>query len=266
MKPNFSDQLDRYVKQSGLSLRQMASSSGISHQTIHNWLKGSQPRWHAALPNDLQRLGHTLGLTQNEIALLLQLAGCISTRYQLVVQEVSMESTYRIPQGWFITGDAPGDAIDDYEMGVDPNLTYNKKSCVTIKAKPSPGEFAALAQQIKAEAYRGKRLRFSAALKSQEIENRAALFMRISGENGKLLAFDNMRERFITGTTDWERYEIVLDAAEEAEDIVFGVLLSLEGQVWMADVELEAVDKSVATTDILEEIAPFFPVNLDFKD
>jgi len=265
MKPNFSDQLDRYVKQSGLSLRQMADCSGISHQTIHNWLNGVQPRWHTALMDDLQSLGNTLGLTKDELNLLLQLAGCISARYQLVVQEASMASTYRIPQGWFITGDDPADA-EDYEIGVDPDLTYKEKPCIIIKAKPSPAEFAGLAQQIKAEAYRGKRLCFSAALRAQDIECRAALWMRISGENGKLLAFDNMRERPVTGTTDWEQHAIVLDVAEEAEDIAFGVLLAMEGQVWMGDVKLEDVDRSVATTDILEDIAPFFPVNLDFKD
>jgi transcriptional regulator with XRE-family HTH domain len=265
MNPKFSEQLNRYVTQSGLSLRQMANSSGISHQTIHNWLQGVQPRWHTALMDDLQNLGNTLGLTRDEINLLLQLAGCISARYKLVVQEASMGSTYRIPQGWFISGDEPAD-VEDYEIGVDSDLTYKEKPCITIKAKPDPAEFAALAQQIKAEAYHGKRLRFSAALRAQDIECRAALFMRISGQNGKLLAFDNMRERPVSGTTDWENHEIVLDVAEEAEDILFGVLLSMEGQVWMADVKLEDVDRNVPTTDILEEIAPFFPVNLDFED
>jgi hypothetical protein len=80
MERNFSDQLDLYVRQAGLSLRQMASLSGIPYQTIYNWLKGSQPRWHMALPNDLHRLGTALGLTSDEISLLLQLAGCISAR------------------------------------------------------------------------------------------------------------------------------------------------------------------------------------------
>lgn len=267
MKKNFSDQLDKYVQQAGLSLRQMANLSGIPHQTIHNWLKGSQPRRHTTLSVDLQRLGATLGLSNDEISLLLQLAGCISARLQLfVTQETQMESTFRIPKGWFITGDAPGEATHDYEIGVDPDLTYKKRPCVTIKAKPNPSEFAALAQQIKAESYHGKRLRFSAALRSQDLKNRAALFMRISGANGKLLAFDNMRDRFITGTIEWEHHHIVLDVAEEAEDIVFGFLLSLDGQVWMADVQLETVDRTVPTTDILEEIAPYFPVNLDFEE
>ena len=220
MKKKFSDQLDIYFKQAGLSLRQMASLSGIPHQTIHNWLKGSRPRRHTTLSDDLQRLGTTLGLTTDEITLLFQLAGCISDRSKLFdTQEVLMESTFRIPKGWFITGDTLGPR-DDYDIGVDPNLTYKKRPCVTIKANPNPSEFVALAQQIKAETYRGKRLRFSTALRSQDVENRAALFMRISGTNDQLLAFDNMRNRYISGTSDWEHYTIVLDVAEQAEDIV----------------------------------------------
>jgi hypothetical protein len=263
MDRKFSGQLDAYMRQAGLSLRHVASQSGIPHQTIFNWLQGSQPRWHAALPKDLHRLGATLSLTDDEITLLLRLAGCISARSSLFdVQEVPMESSFRIPKGWFTTGDAP----DKYEMGVDPSVTYANRSCVTIKAGPQPTEFAALAQQIKAEAYHGKRLRYSAAVRSADLENRAALFMRISGSNGEILAFDNMRERPITGTSDWAQHAIVLDVAEEAEDIIFGILSSLKGQVWMADVHLEVVDRNVSTTDLLAEIAPYFPVNLEFDE
>ena len=90
-----------------------------------------------------------------------------------------MDNTYRIPKGWFITGDAPTHP-DHYEIGVDPTLTYENRPCVTIKAGPDPIEFAGLAQEIKAEAYQGKRLRFSAALRSVDLENRAALFMRMA--------------------------------------------------------------------------------------
>lgn len=173
-----------------------------------------------------------------------------------------MESSFRMPKGWFPTGDSP----DTYDMGVDPTVTYANRQCVTIKAGPEPTEFAALAQSIKADAYRGKRLRFSAALRSMDLENRAALFMRISDPDGKVLAMDNMKDRFITGTNDWARHSIVLDVAEKAEDIMFGVLSSLKGQVWMADVRLEEVGQDVPTTDMLAEIAAYFPMNLDFEE
>jgi hypothetical protein len=54
--------------------------------------------------------------------------------------------------------------------------------------------------------------------------------------------------------------------AEEAENILFGILLAEKGQVWMADVILDTVKKDVPTTDLLEEIASFFPINLSFDE
>ncbi len=90
--------------------------------------------------------------------------------------------------------------------------------------------------------------------------------MRVGGADDKMLAFDNMRDRPITGTNDWTRHAIVLDVAEDAETIVFGILLALNGQVWMADVHLDVVGTDIPTTDILEELIPNVPVNLEFEE
>ena len=259
----FAGQLDSYIKQAGLPLRRIASLAGIPHQTLYNWLKGTQPRWHPTLPRDLHRLGATLGLADQEITHLLRLAGCTSVRPGLFdVQEALMKYSLRIPKGWFASGDAPY----RYEMGLDRTVTYENHPCVTIKAGPDPTEFAALCQSFKADSFHGKRLRFSAAVRSADVENCAALFMRVGGAGDKMLAFDNMRNRQITGTNEWAHHAIVLDVAEDAEDIVFGFLLSLNGQVWMADVHLDEVGPDVPTTDILEEIVPYFPVNLGFEE
>jgi len=262
-RTKFAGLLDTYFQQAGLPLRRVASQTGIPHQTLFNWLNGSQPRWHAALPDDLLRLGNTLGLDDDEIALLLHTSGCITARQQSANrQEVKMGNSYRIPNGWFVMGDSP----DKYEMGVDPIVTYENHPSITIKAGPEPTEFAGLAQGFKADAYRGKRLRFSAAMRSVDLENRAGLWMRIDGADGKMLAMDNMKNHYITGTTDWAHHAIVLDVAEEAESIIFGALLSLSGQVWVSDIQLETVGKDVPTTDMRAEIEPYFPTNLDFNE
>jgi transcriptional regulator with XRE-family HTH domain len=259
----FAGQLGSYIKQAGLPLRRVASQAGIPHQTLYNWLKGRQPRWYTTLPGDLHRLGATLGLADEEITHLLRLAGCISARSELFdVQEAPMKYSLRIPKGWSASGDTPY----KYEMGLDTTVTYDNRPCVTIKAGPDPSEFAALCQTFKADAYHGKRLRFSAAVRSADVENCAALFMRVGGAGDKMLAFDNMRNRQITGTNEWAHHAIVLDVAEDAETIVFGFLLSLNGQVWMADVHLDVVGPDVPTTDLLEEMVTNFPVNLEFEE
>ncbi len=263
MKTKLSGQLDFYFRKAGLPLRRIARQAGIPHQTLFNWLRGTQPRWYPALPNDFQRLGAALGLADDEIKLLLRLAGCISVRsLSFESQEAPMENSFCIPKGWFVTGDAP----DKYEMGLDPAVTHENRPCVTIKALPEPTAFAGLAQTFKANVYRGKRLRFSAAVRSVDVDNCAALFMRVGGANGKSLAFDNMLHRQINGTNDWAHHAIVLDVAEDAEDIIFGFFLSLNGQVWITDVSLDAVDRDVPTTDVQAEIAPYLPVNLGFDE
>jgi hypothetical protein len=258
----FAGQLGIYFKQSGLPLRRVARQAGIPHQTLYNWTRGTQPRWYDALPDDLHRLGVVLGLTNEEIADLLWLAGCISARSELSgEQETYMNNHHRIPKGWSVSGDAP----TKYLTGLDPTVTYGNLPCVTIKAGPDPSEFGAICQTIKADMYRGKRLRFTAVVRSLDVENMAALFMRVGGAGDQMLGIDNMRNRPITGTTDWIHYTVVLNIAEEAETIVFGILLSLHGQVWMADVHLDEVGPEVPTTDLMEEWIPGVPVNLGFE-
>jgi hypothetical protein len=254
----FAAQLALHIKDSGLSLRQIGGQAGIPYQTLHNWLKGSRPRPYAHLPRDLRRLGLSLRLNEPEITRLLRLAGCGAANHS----QEDRVNNLRIPKGWTWGGDAP----QKYEMGIDPEVTYQGRACVTIKALPDPLDFGALVQTFKAEPYRGRRLRFSAMVRAEAVEQMAALWMRVGAADDRMLAFDNMRNRPITGSSDWSEYAVVLDVAAEAETVGFGVFLSLGGQVWMADVRLEPVDLSVSTTDQLGEVLHETPANLDFSE
>ena len=133
----------------------------------------------------------------------------------------------------------------------------------------SAGEevFGAMFQMFKADRYRGKRVRLSAAMRTVEITDRAALCFRVDGpESGRTLAFDNMDNRpRITGTTEWARYSCVLDVPEKAASIFISNILSGRGELFWSDVRFEAVDESVPTTEmncgVLDE-----PTNLDFSE
>ena len=61
----------------------------------------------------------------------------------------------------------------------------------------------------------------------------------------KILAFDNMQDRPIMGTSDWQQYEVVLDVSENGVQIAFGILLAGKGQVWLDEVQLELVSTPV---------------------
>ncbi len=78
-------------------------------------------------------------------------------------------------------------------------------------------------QSISAENYLDKRLRLSGFIKSKDVNGWSGMWMRIDGDNGKQLGFDNMQTRPIKGTTDWKQYEIVLDVPANSKTINYGV-------------------------------------------
>jgi hypothetical protein len=160
--------------------------------------------------------------------------------------------------GWRASGSHP----QDYEMGTDAQVRRSGKASGFIKSKPSQqAGFGTWMQNIKADDYRGKRLRLSGFVKVEKVEESAHLWMRVDGAQGELLSFDNMDNRPISGTTNWKRHDIVLDVPANAFMIAFGLLLAGKGQAWFDDLTLEEVGQDVASTDVYASR----PVNLDFE-
>jgi len=107
----------------------------------------------------------------------------------------------QIPKGWFAAGSNPS----EYEMGTDNSVFQNGKLSAFIKSKnPKAADFGTLMQNTDAENYLNKRLRLSGYLKCENVESWSGMWMRIDGENGKQLGFDNMFNRAITGTVSWK--------------------------------------------------------------
>jgi hypothetical protein len=77
-----------------------------------------------------------------------------------------------------------------------------------------------LMQSVRAERYIGKKVRLSGLVKSQEVVSWAGLWMRV--DKGKdMVVFDNMQDRPIKGTTDWQRYDMVLDVPPDSTGILW---------------------------------------------
>jgi hypothetical protein len=153
------------------------------------------------------------------------------------------------PTGW-------GGGPDGYEVKVDHTVKHGGKASASLKritteAKPA---FGTIVQAFKADDYRGKRLRLTGYVKSNEVEGWAGLWMRVDSEQEGTVAFDNMQDRSIKGTADWKKCEIILDLPESSSIITFGVLLAGKGQVWIDDLQFDVVGKDVKTT--AKEIRP----------
>lgn len=163
------------------------------------------------------------------------------------------------PSGWLEAGSEPS----DYEMIGDRATTYSGKASGCIRGGEKSRGFGTLMQMFRAENYRGKRVRMSAYAKSVNVQKWAGLWMRVDHDE-KSVSFDNMRNRPLKGTTEWKKYEIVLDVPMEATKIAFGVLLNGQGTVWVDEFRFEEVPRSVPTTDT--ENTPKNPRNLSFEE
>jgi hypothetical protein len=173
-------------------------------------------------------------------------------------------SSQEAPKGWFPAGSRP----KDFKMSVDRSVAHSGKASASLKSVVSePAGFGTLMQTFKADAYRGKRVRMSGYARSQEVKKWAGLWMRVDGPQGEPLAFDNMENRALKGTGDWQKYEIVLDVPESAQEVAFGLLINGAGQVWMDDLGFEVVGKDVPTTGPkMSKGAQPAPKNLNFEE
>jgi hypothetical protein len=192
-------------------------------------------------------------------------------------------------KGWVVVEEA----LQDYEIGIDSLVKHSGKASAFARSKAATttARAVALRQSVKADPFRGQRVRLSGWLKGEKVEEWAGLWLRVDGEQGVRLSLDNMQHRRVKGTTDWHHYELVLDVPENAVAVSFGLVLAGKGQAWMDDLRLDQVARQVATTEtngrsqprpgddeydrrreafarrLLEELKtkPPQPVNLDFE-
>ena len=178
--------------------------------------------------------------------------------------------SFTTPSGWFKAGSSP----KSYYMGIDKNIGQNGKNSATIKSKEKKIKgFGTLMQDCLPDQFLGKRVRMSGYLKTENVTDWSGFWFRIdSKESNRPLGFDNMHDgkndRSIKGTTDWTKYEIVLDVPLESSNLAYGALLVGRGQIWFDNITFEVVNENVPTTGEQKEfLTPLkSPANLDFEE
>ncbi len=159
------------------------------------------------------------------------------------------DSRQKLPEGWFVTESAP----QLYEAGLDTESPCEGGRSAWLRSlSETPAGYGTFMQSFGAKAFHDKRLRFSAVVRTEDVQGWAGLWMRVEGQDAKEpLAFDNMQSRALVGTTPCKRYEVVLDVPSEARSIMAGLLLSGTGKAWIGSVRFEPVETSVPVTNLL---------------
>lgn len=167
--------------------------------------------------------------------------------------------------GW-VLGRVQQDGTDilnqDYTLGTDTSVKHSGSASVHVRAtdltlKNIPRQYAYISTRVRADIFRGKRVRFSAYLRSQDRQAQAGLWMWVPGiidgrptDPSLPMAWDStFTLRNVHDTTDWTKIEIVLDIPQQASYLLLGMQASTVGQEWMDDAQLEVVGTDVPTTD-----------------
>jgi hypothetical protein len=107
-------------------------------------------------------------------------------------------------------------------------------------------------QQADISSYVGKKLKYSAVIKTDKIKNWAGLWVRLDDNDMRCLWFDNMQDRPIKGTADWKEFSITFKVPRQSSTLNFGVLLVGSGSVWINKVSVVELSKNIekSATDL----------------
>jgi hypothetical protein len=168
-----------------------------------------------------------------------------------------------LPAAWHLTGSH----ADDYELGLLPGVVQDGHRVARLRLQPEAGHpagFGALMQSIAATRYLGRRVQFSALLRTREVTGWAGLWLRVDGAREPLI-MDNMQNRPVRHSTGWAEASIVLDVAEDAQSLHFGMLLRGGGAVDLARPRFaEAAAATPVTVPAGQPSLPDEPQALDF--
>jgi hypothetical protein len=173
-----------------------------------------------------------------------------------------------------------------YRAAVDTQVAHGGVASGHVTALGATATVSMFVSQgVKADEYRGKRVRFSAWLRARNAGMSAGmgavLFLRAEG-NGAALASYSTGNRPVGGNSEWKKKQIVLDIPATAVGLAFGFGMGGPGEMWMDDAMLEVVDAAVPVSrpptrppapdrakarqqDKLYAALPTQPVNMDFE-
>lgn len=164
-----------------------------------------------------------------------------------------------LPKGWWAA------KSDEYQIGID-TANAERPAAFIESIVPVPKAFIALNQTFSANDYRGKRVRFAGNIKTENVQKWAGFWLRADNAKSAIVAFDNMQNRGISGTSDWKPGEIVIDIPDDAETLFLGLILDGAGKVWTNGLVFEIVDSSVPVTAQRKPDLPKAPQNLNFTE
>jgi hypothetical protein len=152
------------------------------------------------------------------------------------------------PVGWDLTFDHR----NTFEVKLDSVIKKQGKFSVSISSEKSKDAASAINFPIN-HTFHGKTLILIGNIKTRDVTyGWAGLWLRVDGEDKKVLAFDNMQKSGVTGTNDWKEYMVQVPYNEsEAITINAGALLVGKGKIWIDSLRLYLDEQPITQAPII---------------
>jgi hypothetical protein len=203
----------------------------------------------------------------------------VATISLLSVLVVTAAGEARLPRPW-------SQSLFDrspYRVGVDPSVVYDSQPSLFINAgfspqtQVGPGVYtvkfsvaSGVRQAIKADRYRGRRMRWSGSLRTENVGSvwnndppavTQVAASRDSSPGAGLYVISDSREDTVLyamtrvrllGTNDWRKVELVFDVPAPSVLITVGFFLAGKGNLWAAGFGFEEVAPTTELTFALD--------------
>lgn len=127
-----------------------------------------------------------------------------------------------------------------------------------LNSVPSPGARGLAASRgvryvvAKDSKLLGKRVRVTGWIKTRDVRNWAGATLVVGKQGGPISSFDDMSDRAIRGTADWQQVEMIADIPTEPCYIYVAPTLYGPGEIWCDDFQIEIAPPRTPTTGGLD--------------
>jgi C-terminal processing protease CtpA/Prc len=155
-----------------------------------------------------------------------------------------------LPADWKLR---PLSQSQEYKVQIKEENPHAGRKCLEIShPEQCPwGHFGLVTQTVPAKPFRGKRVRFGAALRTEVAgigRNYAALWVRSVRPSSKPCPFVDMADRPCR-SREWTRRSVVLDVSADAEQLEVGFILNATGRAWFDTASLEVIGSAGVDND-----------------
>jgi erythromycin esterase len=171
-----------------------------------------------------------------------------------------------------------------YVIATDTKVRASGAAAVQLHNERATGSLTQegrILQRVRADTYRGRRVRLTARLRADTLGGfGGGPFLGVYVGPGSPTSYDDFSNRPVLGTRGWQDYEIVMDVPTQAVGLTLGAVLRGVGTLRADDFRLEVVASSVPLTgnhgapsaglapttfDPTFDHAPGEPINLGFE-